>query len=234
MRLRCVSVRECLRDADYPGRSPMKRFSKSILVLTVAASLLHCSFIPTAFAGTLPAEKPSPYPAETQVHPAVTAQPDVGPDLKPYFNDPSKDPELPPQMLVTLLRQRIKYVFIIFNENHSFDNEYGTFPGVNGIYSDGLKPRSAAGTPGFTQTYTDVSGVKVTVQPFRIGPAQNSSVVDSVDHSHPGLAKKIHMVDGVRADWTGSPVTNTRASRRRAAQPTPPRESSSRAWSCRT
>ncbi len=175
----------------------MKRFSKSILVLTVAASLLHCSFIPTTFAGTLPAEKPSPYPAETQVHPAVTAQPDVGPDLKPYFNDPSKDPELPPQMLVTLLRQRIKYVFIIFNENHSFDNEYGTFPGVNGIYSDGLKPRSAAGTPGFTQTYTDVSGVKVTVQPFRIGPAQNSSVVDSVDHSHPGLGKKIHMVDGV-------------------------------------
>ena len=175
----------------------MKRFSKSILVLTVAASLLHCSFIPTAFAGTLPAGKPSPYPGETQVRPAVTAQPDVGPDVMRYFNDPSKDPELPPQMLVTLLRQRIKYVFIIFNENHSFDNEYGTFPGVNGIYSDGMKPRSPAGTPGFTQTYTDVSGVKVTVQPFRIGPALNSSVVDSVDHSHPGLAKKIHMVDGV-------------------------------------
>src|SRR5208283_5448940 len=30
-----------------------------------------------------------------------------------------------------------------------------------------------------------------------MGPAQNSSVVDSVDHSHPGLAKKIHAVDGV-------------------------------------
>ena len=58
--------------------------------------------------------------------------------------------------IVKLLRQRIKYVFVIFNENHSFDNEYGTFPGVNGIYSDGLKPRSAGDTPGFTQTYTDV------------------------------------------------------------------------------
>jgi phospholipase C len=31
----------------------------------------------------------------------------------------------------------------------------------------------------------------VTVQPFKIGPAQNSSVVDSVDHSHTGLAIKI-------------------------------------------
>ena len=96
-------------------------------------------------------------------------------------------------MLVKLLRQRIKYVFVIFNENHSFDNEFGTFPGVNGIYSDGMKPRSPGDTPGFTQTYTDVSGVKVTVQPFKIGPAQNSSVVDSVDHSHTGFAKKIDM-----------------------------------------
>ena len=103
-------------------------------------------------------------------------------------------------MLVTLLRQRIKYVFVIFNENHSFDNEFGTFPGVNGIYSDGLKPRSAAGTPGFTQTYTDHKRRDRHGPPFRIGPEQNSSVVDSVDHSHTGLAKKIHVVNGVAAD----------------------------------
>ena len=104
----------------------------------------------------MPADKPSPSHNETQNHPAVTAQPDVAPDLMPYINDPAKEPELSQEMLVTLLRQRIKYVFVIFNENHSFDNEYGTFPGVNGLYSDGLKPRSAADTPGFTQTYTDV------------------------------------------------------------------------------
>ena len=44
---------------------------------------------------------------------------------------------------------KIKYVFVIFNENSSFDHEYGTFPGVNGLYSDGKNPRSAADTPGF-------------------------------------------------------------------------------------
>ncbi|MGO9688725.1 MAG: phospholipase C [Syntrophobacteraceae bacterium] len=175
----------------------MRRFSKSSLVLAVAITLLHCSLIAPVFAGILPADKPALYQDERQNHPAVTAQPDAGPDIMRYFNDPAKDPELPPQMLVTLLRQRIKYVFIIFNENHSFDNEYGTFPGVNGIYSDGVKPRSAGDTPGFTQTYTDVNGINVTVRPFRMGPAQNSSVVDSVDHSHLGLAKKIHVVDGV-------------------------------------
>ncbi len=175
----------------------MRRFSKSRLVLTLAATLLQCSVIAPAFAGTLPADKPSSYQDERRDHPSVTAQPSAGPDVMRYFNDPAMDPELPQQMLVTLLRQRIKYVFVIFNENHSFDNEYGTFPGVNGIYSDGTKPRSACDTPGFTQTYTDVNGLNVTVRPFRIGPAQNSSAVDSVDHSHPGLAKKIHVVDGV-------------------------------------
>ena len=60
--------------------------------------------------------------------------------------------------MTALVRNKIKYVFVIFNENNSFDHEYGTFPGVNGLYSDGQNPRSAADTPGFTQTYTDVNG----------------------------------------------------------------------------
>jgi phospholipase C len=128
----------------------------------------------------------------------VTAQPDVPHDLARYFNDPKTEPRLPPREMARLLQEKIKYVFVIFNENHSFDNEYGTFPGVNGLYSDGEKPRSAGQTPGFTQTYTDVlTGATVTVRPFLIGPAQNSTVVDSVDHSHSGLAKKIDVVGGV-------------------------------------
>ncbi len=99
--------------------------------------------------------------------------------------------------MAELLRQKVKYVFVIFNENESFDHEYGTFPGVNGLYSDGQKPRSAADTPGFTQTYTDVNGAQVTLQPFRIGPQQNATFADSTDHSHTGLAAKLDVVDGV-------------------------------------
>jgi phospholipase C len=181
----------------------MKRFRKSSLALTVAASLLQFPVIPAVFAGTLPTDKPSYYQDTWQKHAAVTAQPDVGPEVARYFQDPAKEPELPSRMLVKLLQQRIKYVFVIFNENHSFDNEFGTFPGVNGLYSDGLNPRSASDTPGFTQTYTDVNGMNVTVQPFRIGPEQNASVVDSVDHSHTGLAKKIHVVDGAPPQMDG-------------------------------
>lgn len=125
----------------------------------------------------------------------VTTQPDVMPDVRRYLNDPHKEPKLPPKLLTKVLHERIKYVFVIFNENHSFDNEYGTLPGVNGLYSDGQKPRDPKKTPGFTQSYTDAKGETVTLEPFRLGPEQNSSVVDSVDHSHTGLATKLHVVN---------------------------------------
>ena len=122
----------------------MRRFRKFSLTIAVAASLLQFSVIPAVFAWSLP---------------AVTAQPGIGPEVESYFIHPGEEPELRPGAIEHLLQQRIKYVFVIFNENHSFDNEYGTFPGVNGLYSDGQKPRSAANTPGFTQTYTDVIAV---------------------------------------------------------------------------
>jgi phospholipase C len=129
---------------------------------------------------------------------AVTAQPYPGADVAPYFIDPATDPTSSNNSnLIQLLREKVKYIFVIFNENHSFDNEYGTFPGVNGIYSDGQRPRSAGNTPGFTQTYVDLNGNTVMVQPFLIGPQQNATFVDSVDHSHTGLARKLDVVNGV-------------------------------------
>ena len=155
----------------------------------MAATLLQSSIVPIAFAGSTTNES-------LRQPQTVTTQPGVQADVARYLNDPAKEPKLPPKVLAQLLRNRIKYVFVIFNENHSFDNEYGTFPGVNGLYSDGQKPRSAEQTLGFTQTYKDANGLNVTVQPFRIGPDQNATVVDSVDHSHTGLASKINVVNG--------------------------------------
>lgn len=35
--------------------------------------------------------------------------------------------------LVVGLRRRIKHVFVIFQENHSFDNYFGTFPGAENL-----------------------------------------------------------------------------------------------------
>jgi phospholipase C len=135
-------------------------------------------------------------PAMAQPAPMVTPQPDPGPAIAPYVTDAATDAPLPMDQMAALLRAKVKYVFVIFNENHSFDNEYGTFPGVNGLYADGNKPRGAADTPGFTETFTDLNGTQVTVRPFRIGPQQNATFLDSVDHSHKGLAAKLDVVDG--------------------------------------
>jgi phospholipase C len=51
----------------------------------------------------------------------------------------------PAPSLQALLQDRIRYVFVIYQENRSFDHYFGTFPGVDGIYSD------AARAHGFSQ-----------------------------------------------------------------------------------
>ena len=135
------------------------------------------------------------------LRPMVATQPDPSADVAPYFvadTDPRWTDADWSKQDIEALRGKVKYVFVIFNENRSFDHEYGTFPGVNGLYSDGKNPRSPADTPGFTQTYVDTNtGETVTVQPFRVGPEQNSTFKDSTDHSHPGLAAKIDVENGV-------------------------------------
>ena len=174
----------------------MRRFGKSRLVLISAASLL---LLAACGRMTMQGEHPQYERGNGGGQNAeVTAQPNVPSGMAQYFIDPAREPQMSRDTLVKLLRQHIRYVFILFNENHSFDNEYGTFPGVNGIYSDRGKPRSAADTPGFTQTYTDkTTGATFTVQPFRLGPAQNSSIMDSVDHSNEGMIAKYDVKNGV-------------------------------------
>lgn len=130
--------------------------------------------------------------------PVVTAQPPAqDPEINPYFVDPALAKSLPREQVIALLRQRIKYVFVIFNENESFDHEFGTFPGANGLFSNRGQARNPEATPGFFQTYVDnASGSKFVVRPFRLGPEQNSTVMDSADHSHETLAHKLNVVDG--------------------------------------
>ena len=140
-----------------------------------------------------------PAQAQRPARPLVTAQP-ASSDTEAMRQavDPARRPMLSRKAMTALMRRRIKYVFVIFNENESFDHEYGTFPGANGLYSTGRARRDAAHTPGFVQRYVDpASGAPVAVRPFRLGPQQNATVMDSVDHSHQGLAAKLHVVDGV-------------------------------------
>ena len=66
--------------------------------------------------------------AAAQTLPLVTTQPDAGADVAPYAsggNEHRWGGHDHDDDLVRQLREKVKYVFVIFNENHSFDNEYG-------------------------------------------------------------------------------------------------------------
>src|SRR5215472_13523277 len=64
---------------------------------------------------------------------------------------------------IDLLRKKVKYVFVIFQENESFDHYFGTFPGANGLFRApaGMKP--ARRTPSFVQRYLDTSLNTITI-----------------------------------------------------------------------
>jgi phospholipase C len=93
---------------------------------------------------------------------------------------------------IALLRQHVKYVFVIFQENRSFDSYFGSFPGANGFFS-----QPAADTPGFTQPIENVDGTMGTISPFRIGPAQFAADTDDVNHDHDVMAAKMDIANGV-------------------------------------
>ncbi|MGC9997309.1 MAG: alkaline phosphatase family protein [Terriglobia bacterium] len=102
---------------------------------------------------------------------------------------------------IALLRSRVKYVFVIFHENESFDHYFGTFPGANGLYSAPSGVTPANQTPSFTQKYLDTSLNAVTISPFLMpqavqtgGYGSGGTIVPiypadeiSVDHSHQGM-----------------------------------------------
>ena len=110
-------------------------------------------------------------------------------------------PVLSHDELVSLIQQKIKYVFVIYQENRSFDSYFGTFPGANGLFS-----QPAAQTPGFVQKIVNTDGSTGTVSPFRIGPLEpNCGAVttcyaadtDDLDHSHARTVAKMDVVNGV-------------------------------------
>lgn len=79
-------------------------------------------------------------------------------------------------LLVKRLQNKIKHIFVIFQENHSFDNYFGTYPGSENLGTHLAK------THGFTQ-YDFVAKQKQTVfkitNPDILGPDQDRYVLES-------------------------------------------------------
>jgi phospholipase C len=110
---------------------------------------------------------------------------------RPYVVAAGHEPHVSAAQMASLLRHHIKYVFVLYQENRSFDSYFGTYPGADGLYS-----QPAAQTPGLTQKIIGVSGKVETIQPFTIGPAQFAADTDDIDHSHPIMFAKMHIVNG--------------------------------------
>ncbi len=109
----------------------------------------------------------------------------------PYVVKAGAEPHLTAAQMASLIRHHIKYVFVLYQENRSFDSYFGSFPGADGIYS-----QPPAQTPGFRQKLIGVSGKVETIEPFRIGPKQFAADTDDIDHSHPIMFAKMNIKNG--------------------------------------
>lgn len=117
----------------------------------------------------------------------------------------SNFPILTHQQKLELLQQKIKYVFVLYQENRSFDHYFGTFPGANGLF---WQPGIAT-PPTYQLPIVLHNGTVTTISPFLIpqtvqnnaSPPQTVQIypadIASSDHSHSGIDNGVDVVSGV-------------------------------------
>jgi phospholipase C len=110
---------------------------------------------------------------------------------------------------IALLRTKVKYVFVLFQENRSYDHYFGTYPGANGLTTTytGANPADPYSQPANTfasyhSLIQNVDGSFSSISPFLIprsivnvnGATVNLYPEDtySVDHSHAGYINDYH------------------------------------------
>ena len=138
--------------------------------------------------------------------PCAFAQAQVQEDVWPQVNDYRDGKgwrEHERREVIRHLREKVKYVFVIFHENESFDHYFGTFPGANGLYSAPRGATPANATPSYVQKYLDTNLKPATISPFLMpqavtttgGHIQQIYPADliSVDHSHQGMDNGLHI-----------------------------------------
>jgi phospholipase C len=133
--------------------------------------------------------------------PDVTIAPKSSAAVSAHIIDPASEPAISQQEKLRLIRSRIKYVFVLFQENRSFDFYFGSYPGADGLYAGPSGRRPYGEVIGFTQIIVNTDGSLGTISPFRIPAtvtdAKGKTVplypadIASVNHSHTAIARKI-------------------------------------------
>ncbi len=174
------------------------RMKTGTALITTAATAMNLLGIAPAFAGSNPA---APEPALT----LATTTTSVG---AANASSLTQTP-LTTAQKIALLRTKVKYVFVLFQENRSFDHYFGTYPGANGLTSTytGANPADPYSQPAttfssFNSVIQNVDGSFSTISPFLIPRSivnVNNATVQlypedtySVDHSHAGYINDMH------------------------------------------
>jgi phospholipase C len=139
----------------------------------------------------------------------------------PLYHDVSTMTPLTTAQKIAQLQAKVKYVFVIFQENRSYDHYFGTYPGANGLLASypGANPNDPAAKPGNTfpsfksviQTVTPDGSINYsTVSPFLVPRAivnQSGATTSiypedmySVDHSHTGYINDMHADQATRSN----------------------------------
>jgi phospholipase C len=118
--------------------------------------------------------------------------------VKRFTLPAAAEPSLSHDAKVKLLRQKVKYVFVLFQENRSFDFYFATYPGADGLYS-----HPSSEIAGYTQPIVNVDGTVTTISPFKIPftivDANGKTVplypsdVSGLNHSHTALVQKLNL-----------------------------------------
>jgi phospholipase C len=133
--------------------------------------------------------------------PDVTIAPKSSGAVAAHVIDPAKEPAISTDEKWRLIRGKIKYVFVLFQENRSFDFYFGSYPGADGIYEGANGPYPTGQVAGFTQLIVNTDGSLGVITPFKIPAtvtdAKGKTVpiypsdIASVNHSHTGIARKL-------------------------------------------
>ena len=155
---------------------------------------------------------------------ALAAAPVSGPVLVPagatgtagakQYRDVNAVNALSARAKLELLRQKVKYVFVIFQENRSFDHYFGTYPGANGLFD--ASGKLITSNLGSSQVIRNVDGSYGSISPFLIPQSVkdvNGNTVllypedtMSIDHSHMGMVYGAHFKGATYPTTTAQPT----------------------------
>ena len=119
-------------------------------------------------------------------------------EVKRWTLSAADEPVLLHEAKLKLVREKVKYVFVLFQENRSFDFYFATYPGADGLYS-----HADSEVAGARQPIVNLDGSVGTISPFKIPfsvvdvhgktvPLYPSDVA-SVNHAHVAIAHKLDL-----------------------------------------